>query len=270
MRTETSAAGRWLTTLRWAGLMGAGLALVVLAASILLRMSSRFEPDGVLVSLLPPVLEQSARLVHRLAASTSGVLALLCVVAGIKTRRLHPEFRMPIMVIGVMTLLLAAVGPLTPGYRHDWVTVCNVWGGTILVASYWWLHLLVVNGPTAPTHNIWLRWTLVTWLVHIALGAAASAQYMRGQHWLGFLHSATAMLTAVLLAASLREAWQSRHRPGLVRFLAGAFALQMALGIIALWSDVVPVALGTAHALLSAALALGMVALYATGNHNTV
>lgn len=270
MQADASTATRWMATLRWAGLIGAGLALVVLGASILLRMSSRFEPDGVLVSLLPPTLEQGARLVHRLAASTSGVLALLCVVVGIKTRRMHPEFRMPIAVIAAMTLLLAAVGPLTPGYRHDWVTVCNVWGGTVLVASYWWLHLLVVNGPTAPAHNVWLRWVLVTWLVHIALGAATSAQFMRGQHWLGFLHSALAMLTAVLLAASLREAWQSRHRPSLVRFLVGAFALQMMLGTVALWSDAVPVALGTLHALLSAALAMGMVALYATGSRKPV
>ena len=75
---------------------------------------------------------------------------------------------------------------------------------------------MVVNGPTAPAHNVWLRWVLVTWLVHIAIAwGRASAQPMRGQHWLFWLfYHSLAMLTAVLLAASLREAWQSRHRPG--------------------------------------------------------
>lgn len=250
----------WMLTLRWAGLVGAMLAWVVLAASILLRMGSQFEADGVLVSPLPPALEQGARGVHRIAASGSGLLALLCLVAGLKLRHTHPGIRKPIVVIVAVTLLLAVIGPLTPGYRYAWVTVCNVWGGTVLVAGFWWLQRVVACGTATPM-NTWMQWTWVVWLTHIALGAAASAQIMRGQHWISFVHSGTAMLAALMLAACLRDAWQSLQSKSLVRAMAAALMMQMVLGTAALWLALVPIALGTLHALLSVFLTIGIVAL---------
>ena len=264
MLAEHSLARGWLLTLRWTGIVGALLAWMVLAASILLRMGSRFEADGVLVSLLPPALEQGTRWVHRITASSCGLLALLCLVAGLKMRHTHHGIRKPIIVIVAVTLLLAVIGPLTPGYRYAWVTVCNVCGGTVLVAGFWWLQRVVACGTTTPM-NIWVQWTWVVWLTHIVLGAAASAQIMRGQYWISFVHSGTAMLAALMLAACLRDAWHSRQSKGLVRAMAAGLILQMTLGTAALWLEVVPIALGTMHALLSVFLTIGIVALSITG-----
>ena len=94
---------------------------------------------------------------------------------------------------------------------------CNVWGGTVLVASYWWLHLLVVNGPTAPAHDVWLRW--VDMAGAYRPGGFTSAQSTRPALASAFCALCFSHADRQLLAASLREGGNPLHRPGLVRLV---------------------------------------------------
>ena len=90
---------------------------LVLAASILLRMNNRFEPDGVLVSLLPPVLEQ--RTVGASAGSVyvqgAGIVVRCC---GHQDTAAAPWFRNTDYGDWVMTPVFGSSGARTPGYRH--------------------------------------------------------------------------------------------------------------------------------------------------------
>ena len=62
------------------GMAGAALAFAILGASILLRLTTGFGADGLPVSGLPSATEGAVRLIHRLAASSVGLLALAAVI----------------------------------------------------------------------------------------------------------------------------------------------------------------------------------------------
>ena len=54
---------------------GTVLALTILAASMLLRLTAQFGTDGQVISTLSATLESTTRMAHRLAASGVGVLS---------------------------------------------------------------------------------------------------------------------------------------------------------------------------------------------------
>lgn len=244
------------------GAIGALLAFVILAASILLRLTSVIEEAGVR-STLPVDVENAVRLVHRLSAAGVGLLALVVTSIAWMRRQQAPHAVQAVVWIVAATLLLAAVGPLTPGYRFNSVTVANVVAGTILLGACWWLRESLAWGMASPgtAHHPLLRMTFTVFVVHVGLGAAASALEMRGTHWVAFVHSGSAMLTAMLLGSIL---WDYRTHARLAPIVVGLGALlgsQLVLGVASLLVQGRPVALGFVHAMLSPLLAGGLVSI---------
>lgn len=243
------------------GAVGSVLALAILGASIFLRLTTQVGEGGALASTLPLVVERAVRMVHRLSASSVGLLALLAV--GLCWRRPAAAVaRRPTIGIVAATVVLAVIGPLTPGYRYASVTVANVVVGTILLASFWWLRetLATVRTRHRPVHPLLIA-TFVVFFLHVGLGAAASALEMRGIHWIAFLHVGTAMLTSMLIGAIL---WDRREHKPLVRLVSAMAALlvaQLALGVLLLWIGGRPPGLGLVHAMLSPLLVAGLVSL---------
>lgn len=253
--------------LRAIGAIASILALAILGASILLRLTTVFGADGAALSQLSSEVENAIRMVHRLSASSVGILALVAAVLGWKYWAVAPHVAKPIVWIVAATVLLAAIGPLTPGYRFSAVTIANVVAGTVLVAACWWLRetLVVVPSPVAAWDSM-LSLTTAVFAIHVGLGAAASVYAVRGAHWVAFLHTGSAMLTTLLLTSVL---WDRRLRPTQsmpVRVMAGLLGLQLVLGMVSLWLEVRPVALGFVHAMVSALLAAGLVSIAVRDN----
>jgi len=272
--TPTAPSNVSIRTLNAVGTVGALLALAVLGASILLRLTSEIATDGTVHSTLAPELENTVRMVHRLAASSVGLMALLVTVLGWMQRRVVPHAVGAIMWLVAATVLLAAIGPLTPGYRYNTVTIANVVAGTVLLGACWWLHEALNWGPPssqAAAHPL-LRMTLTALVLHVALGAAASALEMRGTHWVAFVHTGTGMLLALLLGSILWDRRSHAKLTGVVRAMTVLLVLQLLLGMVSLWVAGRPVGLGFVHAMVSPLLAGGLVSIAvrenATDSHN--
>ena len=139
---------RWLQAI---GTFGAVLALVILGASMLLRLTTIFGVDGHTISTLPASVENAIRLAHRLAAAAVGLLALCVAIISWTRRPLPSSFIAPIAWIVVSTVMLAIIGPLTPGYRMTTVTVGNVVGGMVLLMAFWWLRESAIHTPLTRT-----------------------------------------------------------------------------------------------------------------------
>jgi heme A synthase len=248
-------------TLLAIGAAGSALALVILGVSILLRLTTVFTDAGDPVSTLPVAIESAVRLLHRLAASSVGLLALWA-TALCWMRRPHAATAvMPTAAMVAATLVLAAIGPLTPGYRFATVTVANVVGGTVLLMACWWLREAMTAAPARQARDPLLRPALMVFLAHAGLGAAASALSVRGIRWLAFAHMGSAALVVIFAGALL---WDRRSRAPLTR-LVGAMTLllaaQIALGLALMAADPHPVWLGFVHAMLSPLLAAGLVSI---------
>lgn len=248
--------------LQIAGAVGSVLALAILGASILLRLTTAVGEDGVLASTLSPAVEGAIRLVHRLSASGVGLLALLATLLCWRRPAVAVAIR-PTAGIVAATVVLALIGPLTPGYRYAAVTVANVVGGTVLLASFWWLResLATATLRIPPGHPM-LRTTFGVLFLHVGLGAAASALEMRAIHWVAFLHVGTAMLTSLLVGAILWDRRAYKPLAQWVRTLAAVLVAQVVLGLLLLWiGGRPPPALGLVHAMLSPLLAVGLVSI---------
>jgi hypothetical protein len=240
-------------TLAVTGLWGALLTIVILAMSVLLRLGTQLEA-GEGISTLPAGVETWARVAHRVAAMGVGILAALAFVAvwrGESPPR--PSIRAAGAVVA-LTVLLAAIGRYTPGYRVDLVTVLNVAGGVALAAAFWALR----PRGAAPPDPVALG-ALVLLLALAALGAAADVVAMRGARAFGPLHL---WMAAIFVGLALTAAWRQRRR----RFAAAATAFltasQFALGFALLASrEMRPLALGWLHAMIACALALLLVSL---------
>lgn len=243
------------------GALGALLALTILGASILLRLTSVIGLDDTVRSTLAADTESAVRMVHRLAAAVVGILAIVVSVLCWMQRKASPQTVKPVLLLVGATVVLAIIGPLTPGYRFSIVTVANVVVGTALLTACWWLREILTRPPTSQPSELdpILRLTIWVLAVHVGLGAAASAMEMRGTHWVAFVHSGSAMLTFLLLGSVL---WERRARTGLntvVGVMSGLLLLQVLLGIVSLWTEGRPVSLGFLHAMLSPLLAGGLV-----------
>ena len=255
----SGASTRWLLAI---GLCGTLLALAILGASMLLRLATIFGVDGHTISTLPASVEGATRLVHRLAASGVGLLAICAVVLRLTCKNLSAHVVAPITCIVAVTIFLALIGPMTPGYRHAAVTVGNIVGGMVLLMSFCWLRESVLAGsPVSKPLDPVLRATIVFFLVHIATGAATSAVEMHGVRGVTFLHMGTAMLSTSLISASL---WERRGESTLANWTAATtvlLAVQIALGVALLWSVSRPIWLAFGHGMVSPMLAIALVSL---------
>lgn len=251
-------------SLRTIGAAGSVLALVILGASVLLRLTTALDADGTTTSNMAPAYENAIRLVHRLAAAGLGLLALIAAILAWACRRTVPMAIAPVIWIVLATLLLAGIGPLTSGYRYGAVTIANVVAGTILLVSCWWLWEAIRSsekkGQKFPPL---VGLALAVFLAHVSLGAAASFYAMHGMHWVSFLHAGSAMFATMLMASILWDRGNGSGSSRLAVSLEVMLAAQVALGLISLWIDVRPVGLAFAHAMLSPLLFAGLVSITA-------
>lgn len=242
------------------GTVGAALALVILGASVLLRLATEWDGSGAPVSSLAPSTEAAVRLTHRLTASSVGVLAMVATVLVWLRRKMPGSLWMPTAGLVGATVLLAVIGPLTPGYRYVSVTVANVVGGTVLLMCCWWLREASALGASAaPARHRWLMAALLAFLVHVGSGAAASAWEMRGLHWVAYVHTVTAILLLFTVSQVLSERTTGSPLGRLANAMTALLGIQIAMGAVLMWLGRQPLWLGVAHALMSQVLAAGLV-----------
>ncbi len=251
-----------LRMLRGIGGIGAVLAVIILAASVLLRLNTQIATDGHTFSVLTPGVEGAARLLHRLAASGIGLLAVLAAIACGMNRQLAAPALRPTLAMVAATVVLAVIGPLTPGYKFAAVTVANVVGGVMLVMSCWWLRESL-RWPAAPVpqRDPLLRATVLILLLHTGTGAAASAMEMHGLRWISAIHLGLAILATMFLGSVLWQRRHSRHCAATVAFMTAVLAAQLALGVTSYAVGHGHALAGFAHALLTPLLAAGLVTL---------
>lgn len=249
-------------TLQAIGTLGAALSLAILSASVLLRLATVFDLHGQPISTLPGALEDLIRLIHRIAASGVGLLALAAVLLYWQRRPNAPEAKWATACIAVVTIMLAAIGPLTPGYRYAAVTVANVVLGIVLLMACWWLRETLSPARAArPYRDALLYTTFIVFLVHAGIGAATSALGAQGIHWFAFVHAGSAMLAIIFVGGTL---WERRSHAGvgaIAAAMAVVLAIQVALGTAALCSAPRPLWMALLHALLSLLMAGGLVSI---------
>ena len=244
------------------GAVGAALALAILGASMLLRLTTEFTADAHTLSVLPPAVEQATRMLHRLSASAVALLALVAMLLCWAQRKAGAGMAGPTAWIVAATVLLAGIGPLTPGYRVAAITVLNVSVGMLLLMAFWWLRESAASGNVPRTKMDALsRWTLVVFIAHIATGAGASAYQMLGLHWPARVHLGSAVLCVYLLVALLIEKRLSSSRAHSGKALVYLMFTQLLLGAALIWLNHRPLWLSFMHAMLSPLLAMALVSL---------
>lgn len=251
---------KWLRTI---GIVAAALALLILGASILLRLTTVFAVDGHAISTLAPAVEIAIRLLHRVAASSVGLLVILAVILCWFGRPQLDKTTMTVVIwmLGA-TIVLAVVGPLTPGYRFLSVTIINVVGGMVLLMSCWWLSESLSAGLAQQSgRNSLVIAALIVLLVHIGSGAAASAQAMHGVHSITFIHLGSAILTTMFVGAMLWAQRGQRRVSRLFVMMALLLVAQVALGLALKSIGEMPVWLKFVHAMFTPLLAIGLVSI---------
>ena len=248
--------------LRVVGTLGSALALAILGASMLLRLTAIFGTDGKVISTLPAVLENATRMLHRLAASGVGFLAVYAVILWWSHRPLPSHVFKAIAGMVAITVILALIGPLTPGYRVAAITIANVAGGVVLLMAFWWLRETVASDSAArqPIDPL-LRATIFVFLAHVVTGAAASAYEMYGVRWFTFLHLGTALLSTMFIGATL---WDRRSEPLLASCAAVTTMLitaQLAIGLTLVSLGARPIWLAYLHGMLSPMLAIALISM---------
>ena len=244
------------------GTAGAALALVILGASVLLRLTTEFDTSGAPISTLPSSIENAVRLTHRVTAAAVGLIAIaLTWMCWRRKTNLSYAFS-PTVGIVAATVLLAIIGPLTPGYRYATVTIANVVGGSILLMSCWWLRETSAYGNAqAIGKNNTVAVAMFLFLTHIATGAATSALHVRGMDWVGYVHIGSALLFLFTAGEIL---WTRSGHPTstkLANRMTGILLLQIAMGVLLMWLGRQPVWLAVVHALVSQIFAAGLVSL---------
>lgn len=238
--------------------IGTALTLVILATSLLLRLATEATLDGHTQSVLPPALEEACRLMHRLTASGVGLLALILLLMCLRKTSLAPGTRKASAWVFVTTVGLAVIGPLTPGYRIEAITVLNVGLGSMLLMALWRLREISGLGTqrTQPLKRI-AQLTLIGMVLHIASGglAAANSQWLPNLGLTVWLHVATAVGLMVLIALLLR---QRRAGTGAIKLKALRYLMagQILLGGLLLVLNLRPIWLNFSHGMVSAILAM--------------
>ena len=251
---------RWLHTI---GTCGTVLALTILAASMLLRLTSHFGFDSQVISTLSATLENTIRMAHRLAASGVGLLALGAVFLCWARRPLPATVVMPITSMVAATIVLAIIGPLTPGYRIAAITIVNVGVGMVLLMAFWWLREAVAIHAESKSVEPLFRATILVFLAHIATGAAASADEMHGMRGFALLHLGTALLAFMFIGASILARRREPSLAGWTKATTALLVAQVAFGLVLMWLGTRPVWLAYLHGMLSPVLAIALVSLAA-------
>ena len=245
------------------GALGALLALSILGASIFLRLTSVLDLQGHASSTLAASSEQAIRMLHRVCASGVALLALWAVVLCWKQRHAPPpRMTQPALWIVAATLVLALIGPLTPGYRLAGVTVLNVSCGVLLLISFWWLR------ESAPPNSAG-AWSLdsFSWVAMFALllqvgtGAATSAWEMHAVHWPALVHLACGFFCAAMIGLVVLDQRDKSGPSGCRWVVAGLLAGQLVLGYLLMRQDQRSIALSFVHAMLAPLLASAFVSL---------
>ena len=252
-------ATRWLQAI---GAVGSLLALIILGASMFLRLTSIFGADGHVISTLPAATEATVRMFHRVAASAVGLLAVGIVILCWARRPLLACALKPIACVLAATLILALIGPLTPGYRVAAVTILNVLGGVVLLMAFWWLReLMATDSATRLPVTTLLRATILVFLAQVATGAAASAYQMHGVRVFAVLHLGTALLSTMFVGASLWERKATRPTVGWSVAAACVMIAQLSLGFVLMAVEARPLWLAFLHAMLAPMLAIPLVSM---------
>ncbi|MEI8326118.1 MAG: hypothetical protein WCH44_12280 [Betaproteobacteria bacterium] len=256
-----------LSSLRWLqrlALLGTLAALAILGASALLRLSTVFALDGHPLSTLPAALEHATRLLHRLCASAVALLALGAIALCWTQRHSRAGLAWPVAWIVAATVILALIGPLTPGYKLASVTVANVSVGVVLLVAFWWLYESATQRQRPAQALDGFGWaTLAAVLVQVATGAGASAAAMHALHWPTFVHLGTLPLALILIGAVLLDQRRARARQHAA--LAGLLALQLFAGYVLMGQEPRSVGLSFFHAMLAPLLAMALVSLSLRG-----
>jgi heme A synthase len=251
---------RTVRALRGVATAGTALAGLVLAASAWLRLNTVFDLTDRSVSLLAPAAQDTVRMVHRLSASAVGALVLLVVVLALAGGAWRRRVLAPVLVSVAATVVLALIGPLTPGYVHDWVTQVNVLAGVGLLLSFWWLRETLLTPPApVPGRDPIASLGLVAYAVQFSLGAWSSALALHSSHGARLWHMGFALGAVALVGASLRQSAAQGASCGRVGFACSVLALQCMMGLT-MAAAPSPV-LGLLHALGTPLLGMCLVSL---------
>lgn len=234
---------------------------------MLLRLSTVFALDGHAVSSLPPAIEHATRLLHRLAASGVALLALCAVTLCWIRRSSAAQWTIPTAWIVASTVILALIGPLTPGYRLSAITVANVTGGMVLLMAFWWLRESVATQAATRQPVAAFSWAAIfAFVAHVGTGAAASAWEMHAVRWPAFVHLASLVLCLILIGVIWLEFRRERLLAPWTAGLASLLAIQLLVGYLMMWQDSHPLGLTFLHAMLSSLLAMALVSLALRGS----
>ncbi len=174
---------------RWLGLFGTAVVLLVTTTSVLLRVSAaglgcedwpacygQAADSGAARSATRP---SAARFVHRISASLAGAAVLgIGLIALTQPRRFRRELAL-FGVLALVTLGLASLGRVTPGAAVPVVAMGNVLGGMLMASLLF--HLGLRDPPVDAGRSSGL--VLFSWLVlalvfaTIGLGVLTSASF---------------------------------------------------------------------------------------------
>ena len=126
-----------------------------------------------------------ARLVHRIAASSVGIVLLAALLVGVAQRPRPWRQVLITMAALAIALFLAGLGstmPASTGTPSLAVTLSNLGGGFVLLALLWWLRLSTLpaaalpEGVAATLPKLAAALALLAIIAQIALGALVSAK----------------------------------------------------------------------------------------------
>ncbi len=162
----------------WLRLSGSGLGCIEWPACYALIQSQPGGTESLAAAHLVPAW---ATVIHRLVATTLGVLVLGIVMSAWRCRgRPGQSLFIPFAVLG-MTVFLSVLGYKTPSPLLPWVALSNLLGGMAMAAGLWWLGQRAVSSVPIDDRARRLRpWALVGLLVvftQIALGGWVSANF---------------------------------------------------------------------------------------------
>lgn len=254
---DAGRAARAARVLAVAGAWGAGLTVVIVAASALVRLATRIEA-GEAISMLPPAVESAVRLLHRLSAMGVSLLALLALATSLVAARAAPARVLAACAAVALVAVLAILGRQSPGYRDAAVTAANVACGTLLAALFAWLH---AQSRVAPRRAWPARLPLAAIAVLLAASATGAASHALALHGARGLESAHLWLGHLFLALAVAAAWVHRDRRARALGVALVSVAQAILGFLMLVPGAAPGVAAGLHAVASVGLALLLVSL---------
>jgi len=122
--------------------------------------------------------------IHRVLASTLGLLVLAVAAAALKPRLRASGWLPPALALAVM-IALAVLGKWSSGLQRPAVVIANFSGGIVLAATLWWLLVGAIRSKAVPAasvarHSITRLWMMLGSLalfVQIVLGGLVSAYF---------------------------------------------------------------------------------------------